>query len=173
MERRRATRAVAGRTTTRRSGNVARRRALRPVDSRTATSCISSGPTRPSARRTCGRRRSTAHYGDVVLRGSRANGAGNGGVRRPGAPRCRRRRLLLQDAGEPAAHRPVGLEGAFVLGALSGFGVMASHASAELVALHVTGKPLPEYARWFLPSRYDDPAYRALVEQWGPLVGQL
>jgi glycine/D-amino acid oxidase-like deaminating enzyme len=68
---------------------------------------------------------------------------------------------------------PLPVAGAYVLGALSGMGVMSSHASAELLALHVTERPLPDYARWFLPSRYDDPAYRALVEQWGPLVGQL
>jgi glycine/D-amino acid oxidase-like deaminating enzyme len=68
---------------------------------------------------------------------------------------------------------PLPIAGVFVLGALSGMGVMSSHASAELVALHATGERLPDYARWFLPSRYDDPAYRALVEQWGPLVGQL
>jgi glycine/D-amino acid oxidase-like deaminating enzyme len=68
---------------------------------------------------------------------------------------------------------PLPVEGAYVLGALSGMGVMSSHASAELLAAHVAEQPLPDYARWFLPSRYNDPAYRALVEQWGPLVGQL
>jgi hypothetical protein len=50
---------------------------------------------------------------------------------------------------------------------------MGAHGCAELVAAHVTGATLPDYAKWFLPSRYDDPAYRALIEQWGPLVGQL
>ena len=68
---------------------------------------------------------------------------------------------------------PLPVQGAYVLGALSGMGVMSSHAGAELLAAHVAEQPLPDYARWFLPSRYDDPAYRALVEQWGPLVGQL
>ena len=68
---------------------------------------------------------------------------------------------------------PLPVAGAYVLGALSGMGVMSSHASAELLAAHVAEQPLPDYAPWFLPSRYDDPAYRALVEQWGPLVGQL
>jgi hypothetical protein len=51
--------------------------------------------------------------------------------------------------------------------------VMASLGAAELAAAHVAGRTLPAHARWFLPSRYDDPAYGALVEQWGPLVGQL
>jgi glycine/D-amino acid oxidase-like deaminating enzyme len=68
---------------------------------------------------------------------------------------------------------PLQVDGAFVLGALSGMGVMAAHSSAELLALHVTEQPLPTYAKWFLPSRYDDPEYCALVEKWGPLVGQL
>ena len=68
---------------------------------------------------------------------------------------------------------PLPVEGAFVLGALSGMGLMSAHGTAELLALHVTGKPLPDYARWFLPSRYDDAEYRSLVERWGPLVGQL
>lgn len=68
---------------------------------------------------------------------------------------------------------PLPVDGAFVVGALSGSGVMASHASGELLAQHLTGARLPEYAKWFLPSRYDDPAYGALVEKWGPLVGQL
>jgi glycine/D-amino acid oxidase-like deaminating enzyme len=68
---------------------------------------------------------------------------------------------------------PLPIEGVFVLGALSGMGVMSAHASGELVSLHVAGEKLPEYARWFLPSRYDDPAYKKLVDEWGPLVGQL
>lgn len=68
---------------------------------------------------------------------------------------------------------PLAIQGAFVVGALSGMGVMSSHAAGELVSLHVAGERLPEYARWFLPSRYDDPSYWKLVEEWGPLVGQL
>lgn len=68
---------------------------------------------------------------------------------------------------------PLEVEGAFVLGALSGIGVMSSHAAAELVSLHVAGESLPDYARWFLPSRYANPDYRRLVDEWGPLVGQL
>ena len=68
---------------------------------------------------------------------------------------------------------PLPVEGAYVVGALSGSGVMAAPASAELVAQHVAGAALPAYAHWFLPSRYDDPNYRSLVDQWGPLVGQL
>jgi glycine/D-amino acid oxidase-like deaminating enzyme len=68
---------------------------------------------------------------------------------------------------------PLAVPGAFVCGALSGSGVMAAHALGELAAQHVVQEQLPGYARWFLPSRYDDSEYRQLMESWGPLVGQL
>ncbi|MEP6733804.1 MAG: FAD-binding oxidoreductase [bacterium] len=68
---------------------------------------------------------------------------------------------------------PLGVDGAYVLGALSGYGLMGAHAGADLLAAHVTGAPLPDYARWFLPSRYEDPVYRAQIAAWGALMGQL
>ncbi|HEY2375900.1 MAG TPA: FAD-dependent oxidoreductase [Gemmatimonadaceae bacterium] len=68
---------------------------------------------------------------------------------------------------------PLAVEGMYVLGALSGFGIMASHAGADLLAAHLTGAKLPDYAKWFLPSRYDDASYCAQIEQWGAQVGQL
>ena len=68
---------------------------------------------------------------------------------------------------------PLAVEGAYVLGALSGFGVMGSHAGADLLATHLTGGQLPDYARWFLPSRYDDEGYRAEIQRWGSNLGQL
>ena len=68
---------------------------------------------------------------------------------------------------------PLAVEGAFVIGALSGTGLMSAHASGELLSQHVAGEPLPDYARWFLPSRYADANYRTLVESWGALAGQL
>lgn len=68
---------------------------------------------------------------------------------------------------------PLPIEGAYIVAALSGIGLMSAHACGELVAQHVMGETLPEYARWFLPSRYDDPQYRVLVDEWGSLVGQL
>lgn len=67
---------------------------------------------------------------------------------------------------------PLPLPGAYVLAGLSGFGLMAACAAGELLAAHVLGDPLPEYAPAFLPSRYDDPAYRAKVDAWGG-TGQL
>src|SRR5918996_3344717 len=61
---------------------------------------------------------------------------------------------------------PLPVEGAYVLGALSGYGLMSSSTAADLLAAHVTGASLPAYAPAFLLSRYDDPAYRQLLETW-------
>jgi glycine/D-amino acid oxidase-like deaminating enzyme len=62
---------------------------------------------------------------------------------------------------------PVPVEGAYISCAFSGFGVMGSCASGELIARHITGAALPDYAPAFGLSRYQDPAYRALLERWG------
>jgi glycine/D-amino acid oxidase-like deaminating enzyme len=64
------------------------------------------------------------------------------------------------------------VDGAHVIGALSGYGLMAACAAGELLAAHVTGAPLPAYAPAFTPARYADPAYLARLEAWGP-TGQL
>jgi glycine/D-amino acid oxidase-like deaminating enzyme len=58
---------------------------------------------------------------------------------------------------------PERARGAFVLAALSGFGIMAAPAAGELLAAHVAGDPLPEWHRAFLLSRYLDPAYLAAL----------
>ncbi len=62
---------------------------------------------------------------------------------------------------------PLPVEGAFVHGALSGFGLMASMATAELCAAQITGGTLPGYAPAFDLRRYDDPDYLARLEAWG------
>jgi glycine/D-amino acid oxidase-like deaminating enzyme len=62
---------------------------------------------------------------------------------------------------------PLPVEGAYISGAFSGFGVMASCAGGELLARHVTEGALPDYAPAFLLSRYQDPAYCALLDNWG------
>lgn len=54
---------------------------------------------------------------------------------------------------------PAPVEGVVLLGALSGFGVMASQAAAELAAHHVVGRKEPEWARAFRVERFDDPGY--------------
>ena len=60
---------------------------------------------------------------------------------------------------------PMGVEGAYLIGALSGFGVMAACASGELLASHVTGSALPNYAPAFTLERYSDPAYLAMLDK--------
>ena len=62
---------------------------------------------------------------------------------------------------------PLPVEGAYISSAYSGFGVMASCAGGDLVARHITGSPLPDYAPAFLLSRYQDPQYSTLLETWG------
>jgi glycine/D-amino acid oxidase-like deaminating enzyme len=61
---------------------------------------------------------------------------------------------------------PLPVEGAYVIGALSGFGVMAACAAGELLAAHVTDSELPPYAPAFALERYQDPAYQRLLEMW-------
>jgi glycine/D-amino acid oxidase-like deaminating enzyme len=58
---------------------------------------------------------------------------------------------------------PLGIEGAFVVGAFSGFGVMAAAAAGELASMYLTGADLPVYANAFALSRYEDPAYVAEI----------
>ncbi len=67
---------------------------------------------------------------------------------------------------------PLPIPGAYVIGALSGFGLMAASAAGELLAAHVVGSPLPSYAPAFMLARYEDPAYQALLRDWGD-TGQL
>lgn len=111
-------------------------------------------------------------YGEVCLRGmSRMLPALAGYL--PRLPRCavdggyytktRENRLL---AG------PLPVEGAYVLGALSGYGLMAANGAADLLAGYLVGRALPSYAPAFRLDRYDDPAYRARLAGWGD-TGQL
>ncbi|MCX7803253.1 MAG: FAD-dependent oxidoreductase, partial [Meiothermus ruber] len=67
---------------------------------------------------------------------------------------------------------PLPVKGAYLVGALSGFGVMAACAAGELLAAHLTGAALPSYAPAFLLSRYQDPAYQQRLKGWGD-TGQL
>jgi glycine/D-amino acid oxidase-like deaminating enzyme len=62
---------------------------------------------------------------------------------------------------------PLPVEGAYVIGAHSGFGLMAAPASGELLAAHITGGELPHYAPAFALERYEDPDYQLLLENWG------
>jgi len=107
------------------------------------------------------------HYAEIALRGMAtmvpALQAYNGRPPRPYVDggyyvRTRENRPLIG---------PAGPDGVIVSCAYSGFGVMASAAGGELVASHIMEAPLPRYAPAFLPSRYEDPRYRAALETWG------
>ncbi len=61
---------------------------------------------------------------------------------------------------------PLPVQGAYVLGAVSGYGIMAACGAGELLAAHVQGKKLPSYAPQFSLMRYDDPDYSRSLEGW-------
>jgi glycine/D-amino acid oxidase-like deaminating enzyme len=68
---------------------------------------------------------------------------------------------------------PTAIEGVFLLGALSGFGLMASQAAAELLACHLLDRTRPDYAPAFHPARFEDPSYRKVLAALDPKSGQL
>ena len=68
---------------------------------------------------------------------------------------------------------PLGIDGVFLSGGLSGYGIMASHAAGELLATHMTGGALPPYAAALSPARYSDAGYRRKLENWDAKAGQL
>jgi glycine/D-amino acid oxidase-like deaminating enzyme len=68
---------------------------------------------------------------------------------------------------------PLPVQGAYIIGALSGYGVMASQAAAELLAEHITGGELPQHAPAFVLERYDDPDYQKMLATFDATTGQL
>lgn len=68
---------------------------------------------------------------------------------------------------------PLPVKGAYVIAALSGFGIMAAMAAGELLADHVAEGKLAAYAPDFLLSRYEDPDYQKLLASWDSGSGQL
>jgi glycine/D-amino acid oxidase-like deaminating enzyme len=67
---------------------------------------------------------------------------------------------------------PMGVDGAYVIGAVSGYGIMAACGVGDLLTAHVTGKELPSYANEFALTRYNNPEYQKKLETWGE-SGQL
>ena len=59
---------------------------------------------------------------------------------------------------------PMGVEGAYIVGALSGFGTMSACAAGELCAAWVLGKALPHYAEDLSPARYGNVGLMAELE---------
>jgi glycine/D-amino acid oxidase-like deaminating enzyme len=112
-------------------------------------------------------------YSDVVIQGL--------AVMIPGLARyVDQRSSALVDGGyycKAPDNRPLigpgAVDGVFVLGALSGFGIMASQAAGELLAAHVLGRPQPGYAAAFHPSRFQDPEYLRVLATLDPKSGQL
>ncbi|MGQ0600841.1 MAG: NAD(P)/FAD-dependent oxidoreductase, partial [Anaerolineales bacterium] len=62
---------------------------------------------------------------------------------------------------------PLPIRGAYVIGAFSGYGLMAAPAAGELLAAHITNAELPSYAPAFMLERYSDTAYLRELENWG------
>ncbi|MFH1186096.1 MAG: FAD-binding oxidoreductase, partial [Chloroflexota bacterium] len=71
--------------------------------------------------------------------------------------RTRENRPLI--GGTPVA-------GAYLIGALSGYGIMSACAAGELLAAQVAGGPLPGYAAAFSLARYDDADYVGQLDRW-------
>ena len=59
---------------------------------------------------------------------------------------------------------PLPVQGAYVIGALSGFGLMSACAAGELLAAHLIQAKLPSYANAFSLERYNDPGYLRSIE---------
>jgi len=62
---------------------------------------------------------------------------------------------------------PTRAEGAYIAGALSGYGSMGACATGALCAAWVAGKAVPDYARKLSPSRYADAALMEELTQFG------
>ena len=112
-------------------------------------------------------------YGDIVMRGmARVVPGLSANLDKMSAPRVDGGYYCKTRENRPLIG-PLPVDGVFVIGALSGFGIMASMASGELLAKHVAGRALPDYAPAFLLSRYDDPSYQEMLANWDPTSGQL
>ena len=62
---------------------------------------------------------------------------------------------------------PMCVDGAYVIGAVSGYGIMSACGVADLLTAHIAGTQLPVYAPGFELARYDDPQYQETLESWG------
>ncbi len=62
---------------------------------------------------------------------------------------------------------PLPVDGAYILGAFGGFGMQVSCGASDLLAAHITQSALPDYASAFSFTRYQDPEYRKLLDNWG------
>ncbi len=67
---------------------------------------------------------------------------------------------------------PTCVPGAYLIGAVSGYGIMSACGVGDLLATFINGNVLPPYALDFTLARYDDPEYQRKLEGWGD-SGQL
>jgi glycine/D-amino acid oxidase-like deaminating enzyme len=61
---------------------------------------------------------------------------------------------------------PMEVEGAYVIGAVSGYGIMSACGAGDLLARHITGENLPADASAFELSRYKSAEYMKLIQDW-------
>jgi sarcosine oxidase, subunit beta len=61
---------------------------------------------------------------------------------------------------------PMEVDGAYVIGAVSGYGMMSACGAGDLLARHITGENLPAYASAFELSRYKSAEYMKLIQDW-------
>ncbi len=114
----------------------------------------------------------TPYFFDVTLRGlMRIIPSLEAYIRRPPRPSIDGGYYTKTRENRPLIG-PAGPRGSFVMGAFSGYGIMAACGAAEILAAHVSGATLPACASAFHPARYDDPAYLSLLDAWTD-TGQL
>lgn len=68
---------------------------------------------------------------------------------------------------------PTPVAGFHLLCGMSGYGIMAAAAGAELLGAHLAGSDLPGYGAELALARYDDPDYRARLARGELASGQL
>ena len=113
-----------------------------------------------------------SHYAEVVLRGFARMIPGRRRTS-PGSDAECRRRILLQDAGEPSARSARSRSKARNRRRAVRHGRDVVACVRRVARRTRRGAAMPDYARWFLPSRYDDLRIAFSSSGWGPLVGQL
>jgi sarcosine oxidase, subunit beta len=59
---------------------------------------------------------------------------------------------------------PTPIKGVFLLGAISGYGIMSACGVGDLLSSHIAGNPLPSYAQSFALDRYNNPSYLKWLE---------
>lgn len=112
-------------------------------------------------------------YGDVVMRGLAVMAPGLDRYVQLGTRAIVNGGYYCKAPDNRPLIGPTSIEGVFLLGAFSGFGIMASQAGAELVASYIVDRPRPDYAAAFHPARFQDPSYQRILASLDARSGQL